>query len=141
MKTIEDNFLGRGWTFPPQFIKSSNPDNPIAAEMSSDVKDINESLRILLGTIIGERIMNATYGCNLDDLIFEPISNTLISRISERVRVAIIHHEPRIKLENLNVYSSELEGTINLVVDYIVNATNTRNNLVYPFYLTEANNI
>ena len=141
MKEVEEDFLGRGWSFPPRFLKSASSTNPIVLEMSSDINDINESLQILLGTIVGERIMNVDYGCNLEDMIFEPISNTLLTRISERVRVAIIHHEPRIKLENINIFSSELEGTVNLVINYIVNATNTRNNIVYPFYLMEANNI
>ena len=85
--------------------------------------------------------MQADYGCNINDMIFEPINVTLVTRITERIRRAIIYYEPRIKLERLDVVKNDEYGIINMVVEYTVRSTNTRNNIVYPYYLTEATNL
>lgn len=136
----EKSFLGTGWSFPPKIIKYGATDS-FATAMVSDVIDINESLTILFGTAVGERVMQADFGCNIDDMIFEPIHVTLITRITERIRRAIIFYEPRIKLDRLDVFQNAEAGVINLVVEYTVRSTNTRNNIVYPFYINEATNL
>lgn len=86
----ENNFLGKGWTFPPVITKYEGTDR-FATGMVSDVIDINQSLEILFGTAVGERVMQAEYGCNVEDMIFEPINVTLVTRITERIRRAIIY--------------------------------------------------
>ena len=70
---LENNsFLGRGWSFPPSF------DNTIGeVVMQQGEADIQESLKILLSTSLGERIMQPRYGCNLTDLLFETLDTTL----------------------------------------------------------------
>lgn len=136
----ESSFLGTGWSFPPKITKYAGSDN-FATDMVSDVKDINQSLEILFGTAVGERVMLADYGCNINDMIFEPINVTLVTRITERIRRAIIYYEPRIKLERLDVVKNDEYGIINMVVEYTVRSTNTRNNIVYPYYLNEATNL
>ncbi|WP_293311675.1 GPW/gp25 family protein [Pedobacter sp. UBA5917] len=136
----ENNFLGKGWAFPPVITKYKGTDR-FATGMVSDVIDINQSLEILFGTAVGERVMQAEYGCNVEDMIFEPINVTLVTRITERIRRAIIYYEPRIKLDKLDVFKNEENGIINLVIEYTVRSTNTRNNIVYPYYLTEGTNI
>jgi Bacteriophage baseplate protein W len=136
----ESSFLGTGWSFPPKIKKYTGSDS-FATDMVSDVKDINQSLEILFGTAVGERVMQADYGCNINDMIFEPINVTLVTRITERIRRAIIYYEPRIKLERLDVVKNDEFGIINMVVEYTVRSTNTRNNIVYPYYLNEATNL
>jgi phage baseplate assembly protein W len=136
----ESSFLGIGWSFPPKITRYTGSDS-FATEMVSDVKDINQSLEILFGTAVGERVMQADYGCNINDMIFEPINVTLVTRITERIRRAIIYYEPRIKLERLDVVKNDEFGIINMVVEYTVRSTNTRNNIVYPYYLNEATNL
>ena len=136
----ESSFLGMGWAFPPRITKY-NSTNSFATNMVSDVIDINQSLEILFGTAVGERVMQAEYGCNLNDMLFEPINVTLVTRITERIRRAIIYYEPRIKLDKLDVFKNEENGIINLVVEYTIRSTNTRNNIVYPYYLNEGTNL
>lgn len=63
------SFLGQGWNFPPEFHEGINP-----TIMVSDEEDIRQSLRILLATRKGERIMNLDYGTNLHNLIFHNIA-------------------------------------------------------------------
>lgn len=130
------SFLGRGWSFPPTFSKQSNQ-----VLMTADEEDINKSLEILLSTTIGERFLQPLYGCNLENYVFEAMSSTTETAIKITVKNAILMFEPRIKLLVVNLLDDFIsEGRIDISVDYEVINTNTRFNLVYPFYLNEANN-
>ncbi|WP_295721211.1 GPW/gp25 family protein [Mucilaginibacter sp.] len=132
----EKSFLGRGWSFPPTFSK-------IASQvlMTADEEDINKSLEILLSTTIGERFLQPLYGCNLEDYVFEAMNATTETAIKVTVKNAVLIYEPRIKLLTIELLDDFLtEGRIDILVDYEVISTNTRFNLVYPFYLNEANN-
>jgi phage baseplate assembly protein W len=132
----EKSFLGRGWSFPPTFSK-------IASQvlMTADEEDINKSLEILLSTTIGERFLQPLFGCNLEDYVFEAMNATTETAIKVTVKNAVLIFEPRIKLLTIELLDDFLtEGRIDILVDYEVISTNTRFNLVYPFYLNEANN-
>lgn len=109
--------------------------------MISDEDDIRSSLQILLSTTVGERRMQPRYGCNLQKLVFEPSDATLQAYIKDLVRTAILYFEPRIILDNLTLEASPLEGRIEIVLTYTVAATNTRYNLVYPFYIAEGTEV
>lgn len=131
------SFLGRGWKFPPEFSKGPNH-----TEMSSDEEDIRESLIILLSTRIGERIMNPSYGCNLDDLLFAPLTLTLKTYVADLVKTAILYYEPRIDLKKVDIApNDDLEGELLIELDYTIRATNSRRNLVYPFYRGEGTDV
>lgn len=129
-----NSFLGRGWAFPPQFNKQTG-----TVEMLSNEDDIQNSLQVLLSTRVGERIMQPKYGCNMDELLFEPINESLISYIKDLVFTAIYYYEPRINPENVTVEATEEEGTVLVNVEYTIRSTNSRHNLVFPFYLDEGN--
>lgn len=126
-------FLGRGWAFPPAF-------GSAGARMTQDEADIDASLRILFGTKPGERPLFSTYGLDLSELMFEPLSTTLRSLLLDRIRTGVLVHEPRIRVLNLVIDDSEaLAGVLQVRLDYEVRSTNSRFNLVYPFYLGDAN--
>ena len=126
-------FLGTGWSFPPRFSKITR-----GVELVSGEEDIRESLRILLSTRLNERFLQPKYGCNLDELLFEPLNTTVKTYIRGLVKQAILHYEPRIELEDVVIDAlDEPEGKIELVVHYRVRATNSRYNLVFPFYRGE----
>src|SRR5882762_6487795 len=130
---MSNSFLGTGWSFPPTFDASSN--NVL---MTSDEADIQLSLQILLATRKGERIMLPDYGCNLNEMLFEPITTTFKTYISEMIRTAILFYESRIDLNSVKIDDSrEMEGVIAIVLDYTVRTTNSRFNFVYPFYKNE----
>lgn len=133
----DHSFLGTGWGFPPSFNKALN-----RVEMLKDEEDIQSSLHILLTTRIGERVMQPTYGCNLDELVFESLTTTFKSYIRDLVMTAILFHEPRIKLNNVTLDDSrELEGIILIEIDYTIRSTNTRFNFVFPYYKKEGTDI
>ncbi|MBL7813097.1 MAG: GPW/gp25 family protein [Bacteroidetes bacterium] len=131
-----NSFLGRGWAFPPEL-------NPEAASVSlvENETDIEQSLYILLSTAAGERVLRADYGADVSDMLFEPIHANTIGKMTDRIRRAVLFHEPRIKLEDLRYFKdpdAENNGIIRLLLEYTIITTNTRNNLVYDYYLTEA---
>ncbi|MEX0769191.1 MAG: GPW/gp25 family protein [Balneolaceae bacterium] len=132
----ENNFLGRGWSFPVHFNRKSS-----SVEMSEEEKDIRESLEILLSTIRGERVMRPDFGTNLHGSLFESMRTSTAARISEDIRRAILFHEPRINLEDISFRRGTSQGFIQIILEYTIIATNTRTNLVYPFYLSEATDI
>ncbi len=134
---INESFLGTGWSFPPSFDKTNE-----FVRMSSDEKDIMESLQVLLSTRPNERIMLPEYGCNLESLLFESINLTLTTKITEIIRTAILYSEPRIDLENVTLDQEHiLDGRIDIILDYRIRTTNSRRNMVYPFYRIEGNDI
>jgi uncharacterized protein len=131
------SFLGTGWTFPPTFDLGG-----YTARMSSDETDIRESLEILLSTKLGERIMEPGYGCNLEDLLFESMDLTLKTIVVDQIRTAILYHEPRIDAQEIDITDGDvLRGELLIKIEYVIRSTNSRTNLVFPFYKEEGSEI
>jgi len=130
-------FLGRGWSFPPTF----NADSGIV-EMSQAEQDIKESLHILLSTTLGERIMQPKYGCNLNEYVFTALDTTTQTMLKDLVETAIIYHEPRIDLDSVTIQEANIiEGKFEILIDFVIRSTNSRSNMVFPFYTKEGNNL
>ena len=128
-----NNFLGRGWSFPPEFNITAQ-----SVEMTEKVDDIYKSLEILLSTRVGERIMQPKYGCNMDELIFESLDTATKTIIIDKIKTAILYFESRIDAKKIELNTdNELEGIIVLEIEYVVRATNSRFNFVYPYYRNE----
>ncbi|WP_346857592.1 GPW/gp25 family protein [uncultured Draconibacterium sp.] len=132
MDTI-NSFLGTGWSFPPEFRKETK-----TVKMLQDEEDIKSSLEILLSTRLGERIMVPDYGCNLDELLFKPLNLTLKTYVIDLMKTAILYHEPRIDVNKINIkQGDERNGELLISIDYVVRNTNSRKNMVFPFYKQE----
>ena len=93
-----DTFLGEGWSFPPHFDKKTGQ-----LVTTAGVVDINKSLEILLSTRLGERVMLPNYGCNLEELLFQPLDVTLKTYIIELIKTAILYYEPRIDTQTVSL--------------------------------------
>ncbi|SFL52791.1 GPW/gp25 family protein [Rugamonas rubra] len=131
------DYLGRGWSFPPTFKRQRG-----GVDMLEDEADIASSLEILLTTALGERTMLPQYGCNLDELVFESLDTRMKTLMADKVQTAILYFEPRIEIETVRLDDSrELEGLILIEVVYMVKATNSRFNFVFPFYKLEGTDI
>ena len=128
-----NDFLGVGWGFPPTFNSQSK-----GVEMTEKETDIERSLQILLTTTIGERVMQPKYGCNMDTLLFEPLNTTVKTIMIDKIKTAILFFEPRIDAKKISLNTqNELEGEVLVEIDYIVRATNSRSNFVFPYYKNE----
>ncbi|KAA9396509.1 baseplate protein [Haloarcula sp. CBA1130] len=127
---MDNEFLGRGWSFPV------TTDASEAVELSAGVQDIEESIRIVLGTAKGERVMRPEFGCGIHEFTFAAIDTTTLSRIESTVESALREWEPRIEVLDVATDTSNLDaGQLDITVEYRVKATNDERNLVYPFYL------
>jgi len=130
----DQRFLGRGWGFPVTFGNQGR-----AVTVAEAAEDVHQSLEILLSTHVGERVLNPTFGWKRDSLLFEPLSTSFAAYLMREIETAILFFEPRIKLNSVNFESDpDQEGLVLIRIDYTIKTTNTRTNLVYPFYLTEA---
>ena len=134
LDTLDESraFLGVGWAFPV----AVGPDG--AVQEVAFEEDIRQAIRIILGTNPGERIMRPDFGAGLNAFVFEPMSTTTLAKVQERVQEALVAWEARIDVFSVDVARDAEEGNKLLIdVSYRVRATNTRANLVYPFYLDE----
>jgi uncharacterized protein len=134
---IEKSFLGTGWGFPPTFTEHNR-----AVQMVSEEEDIRQSLFILISTAPGERLLNPAYGCDLQKMVFERITQASKGKINDLVRRAILLFEPRVNVTMVDTRIVSLEeGRIQITVEYTIITTNTRHNIVYPFYFREGTNL
>lgn len=136
MSVNDKPFLGRGWSFPPSF-----PSNGKSVGMVSAEEDIKQSLEILLRTELGERTMQPSYGSELSSLLFEPFDVTFGTYIKDRINSAILQYESRIISENIEIIPQPLEGRVDIEITFTISTTNTRHNIVFPFYIIEGTNI
>ena len=126
------DFLGRGWKFPVAVDAAGR----IALSEYED--DVREAIRIILMTARGERVMQPDFGAGLYDFVFASMSSTTLGRVQRAVEDALVKWEPRVEVTAVSVEPDEGEiGKLLINIDYRVRATNTRFNLVFPFYLKE----
>ena len=129
----KDDFLGRGWSFPPNFNVQAQ-----TVDLTEKNDDIRRSLHILLTTTDGERVMEPKYGCNLEELLFESLDTSTKTIIKDKIKTAILYFEPRITVDRIELNTqNELQGELLIEIDYVVKATNSRFNFVFPFYKNE----
>lgn len=129
-------FLGQGWSFPPTFVRGSNTLELVKAE-----EDIKQSLHILLSTTLGERVMRSDFGANLMQQVFEPMDAAFQAYVQSIISDAITNYEPRINLDSVDVFVENEEGRIELTVNFTIISTNSRANIVYPYYFNEGTNV
>ncbi len=123
------DFVGRGISFPMRI------DQTGSIAMTGGVDDLNSSLRAILMTAPGERVMRPAFGCRIWELLFEPINANTIGLMTEAVREAVGRWEPRVDLDDVVVEpDGQRAGAVMIRLDYRVRATNDKRNLVFPFY-------
>jgi len=126
-------FLGRGWAMPVDV----DPYTGLIA-MAQYEEDIRQSMRIILETAKGERVMRPNFGCGIHDLVFEAIDTTALTRIQSEVEEALRRFEARIDvLEVIVDEDATSQGELLVQLEYRVRRTNQIGNLVFPFYYRE----
>jgi phage baseplate assembly protein W len=130
----ERGFLGVGWQFPIGV--GAGPERITRIAVSAYERSIEESIRIVLGTPPGERLMRPEFGCDLNRLAFAPNNTSTAGLAIFYVREALEKWEPRIELLAVDAQPDpDSDGTLLISIDYRIIATNTESNLVYPYYL------
>lgn len=127
------SFLGKGWKFPVQVDATTG-----RIRMAEGEEDIEESIRIIIRTSKGERLMRPDFGCGLRDFVFGTTDETSLRLIASDVQEAIRIWEPRVKDVEVEVKPDRHNnGRVLMSVSYAVRSTNNLFNQVFPFYLEE----
>jgi hypothetical protein len=124
------SFIGRGFSWP------MGVDHTGSIALTNGPDELDRSIRIVLLTAPGERVMRPKFGCRIWDLLFEPITPNLLGLIAEAVREAIGQWEPRVDVESVTpIVDTNDDALVRIHIVYKVRTTNDRRNLVYPFYV------
>ena len=121
-------FLGVGWSFPLEFESGQ-------VKLAEYEASVHQAIWIVLGTARGERVMRPDFGCGIHDLVFDMSNATTAGLIAYEVRQALLRWEPRIGVLDVRVTPDQSGQHLRVDIDYQIRATNSRYNLVYPFYL------
>ena len=127
---MTEEFIGRGWAFPLR------TDATGGIALVSREREIEEAIRLILGTTPGERPMRPEFGCRIHDYIFGLADSTTANEVAAEVRRALAQWEPRIEVQDVVVSFDALDQTLLYIdVRYAIRRTNDRRNLVFPFYV------
>ena len=126
----DPSFQGRGWGYPLQL------DSDQRVKLTQGVENIRQSIWIILSTAKGERQMRPDFGCGIHDLVFGLNQASTAGQVAAEVREALVIWEPRIDIIAVTARPDEAQPTrLNMEINSEVRATNSRFNMVYPFYL------
>lgn len=124
------NFLGTGWSFPVRIGSNGG------IALSSHESNIEECIKLVIGTAIGERVMEPHFGSHIHDYVFHPNNPNTASLVAYYAERALVKHEPRVEDIEIRAYPDrDNENTLLLDVKYKIIHDNTLRNMVYPFYL------
>jgi uncharacterized protein len=130
---VNDEFIGAGWAFPIR------TDATRRIALVTREREVEESIRLILGTAYGERPMRPEFGCGIHDEIFARADASTFGRIASDVRASLRRWEPRIAVEEVEV-SPDPDDAATLYIDirYTIGSSNDPRNLVFPFYVIPA---
>lgn len=121
------DFLGQGLKYPLSVKK---------AKLLSSVgeESIKESIMIILGTAKGERVMRPDFGSRLNEMLFASNDKGSATLIESYVDEALLNWEPRIEVLNVIATVSQDSPIIDIFIEYQIKSSNSKDNMVYPFY-------
>jgi phage baseplate assembly protein W len=124
------SFIGRGFAFPMSVDGNGN------IRLTRGAEDLDTSMRVILCTAPGERLMRPQFGCRIWDLLFEPINANTTGLMAQAVRESLAQWEPRVEVQDVDVVPDpDNHSLVHIHISYKVRSTNDRRNLVYPFYV------
>ena len=127
---MAEEFIGRGWAFPVR------TDATGGIALVERIREIEEAIRLILGTAPGERPMRPEFGCGVHDFVFDTIDATTVAQMEGEIRDALDHWEPRIEVVDVDFDLSAVDrGELLINIGYRIRSTNHKRNLVYPFYV------
>lgn len=124
-------YIGQGLAFPLQI------DQQGGIALAKGPRDIEQAIRIILGTAPGERVMRPEFGCRIHELVFAPNDATTEGLMIHYVEQALERWEPRVQIQEITVDPAPgHDGTLMLEIKYQIKDTHDQRSIVYPFYLT-----
>lgn len=121
--------IGKGIAFP----LGLNVQGGLA--ISGDDRNIRESIQLILGTKLGERVYRPDFGSRLSELTFAPMNPQTLLLARVYVKDALDRWEPRITVEAVLADPDPAKGRLDLQIFYRLLDNPDRRSMVYPFYL------
>lgn len=126
---MANEFVGAGWAFPLEL------DQTGSFALATDDREIQQAIRLIIGTSYGERPMRPDFGCAIHDFVFADTTAATAGRIASAVRSSLRRWEPRIDVNDVRVTIDESDRSLLYIdISYHIKNTNDRRNLVFPFY-------
>ena len=127
---MSEQFIGAGWGFP------LHVDGSGGIALVRREQELEESIRLVLGTATGERPMRPEFGCAIHDYVFAPADATTAGRVAYEVRASLERWEPRIEVVDVDVTVDRSDASFLYIdITYAIRGTNDPRNLVFPFYV------
>lgn len=127
---MSGTFIGNGWAFPLR----TNATGRFA--LVADTDELNQAIRLILGTAYGERPMRPEFGCGIHDLLFDTADAETAARVAYEVRASLTRWEPRIEILGVDVAPDpDNQAVLYIDIRYTPAAANDPRNLVFPFYV------
>jgi uncharacterized protein len=127
---MSEEFIGSGWGYPVR------TDATGSIALVSRAQELEESIRLILGTAFGERPMRPEFGCGIHDYVFAPADATTAGLLAQEVRASLERWETRIDVAGVDVRLDDADrATLYIDIAYSVRGTNDPRNLVFPFYV------
>jgi uncharacterized protein len=122
-------YIGEGWAFPLGVSVQGN------LQISSINQNIEESMRIILQTRLGERVYRPDFGSRLEELIFAPMNTQTLLLARLYTQEALEKWEPRIVVDGVYAEPDPVRGRVDIRIEYHPKDSHEDRSLVYPFYL------
>ena len=126
---MDSAFTGRGFAFPWELSPQGG------MRMVSGYENVERAMRLILGTAYGERPMRPEFGCAIHDMLFEPGTIDLLSRIQVEVTDSLNRWEPRIDVIDVIAEFDDDPALVNIMVRYQLKGSYDPRNLLVPFYV------
>ena len=126
---MANEFVGAGWAFPLEL------DQTGSFKLVTDDREIEQAIRLIIGTTPGERPMRPQFGCAISQFVFAEATASTTGQIAAEVQRSLTRWEPRIDLDDVLVTIDDNDRSLLYIdVRYRIKDTNDPSNLVFPFY-------
>ncbi len=132
MSSIDQNrydHLGTGWSFPLRVNIQGN------LQLSNAGRNIEESMKLILLTNLGERVYRPNFGSRLSELTFAPMNTETLMLLRLYAQEALEMWEPRIILNGVAADPDPVKGRVDIIINYRLQDSYDTRSLVYPFFL------
>lgn len=90
-------------------------------QILQDLVSIKNSLKTLFTTRKGQKHLNPNYGCNLENYLFEPLTDQILNFIGDDIRTQIVKYEPRITITNIDITGKKDENAVYIILSFNYN--------------------
>jgi phage baseplate assembly protein W len=127
---MSQKFIGQGWNYP------LGTDATGSISLSSDDRNLQQAIRLILGTAPGERRMRPGFGCGIHNYVFASADATTAGLLATEVKRSLAMWEPRIEVQSVDVSIDEVDrNALYIDIHYTKKGSYDPRNLVFPFYV------